>query len=84
MTEHEALSTLGKDSPLLTREQQDYCDSLLRFCEHCGGYDRALRYGIKPLTYGAFLNAVVMRMPDKTDQEKLYLISMGKHYFRFV
>jgi len=66
--------------PLLTPEQQADCDELLGFAIHCASYSRACRRGVEPLSYSAFANAVVMRMTDKTEQEKLYLLAFGKQY----
>jgi hypothetical protein len=68
--------------PLLTPEQQKDCDNLLGFAIHCASYKRACKVGAEPLTFEAFAEAVKERMPDKTDQEKLYLLTYGAQYLK--
>lgn len=80
MTQAEALQTVNPNAPLLTPEQQEYCDQLLAFAGHCGSISRAAKRGVAPLLVGQFIHAVVFNMPEKTDAEKLYLITYAKNY----
>jgi hypothetical protein len=80
---------MDKQPPLLTREQQHDCDTLLGFVIRCRQSARRLdrvgyaqTKGQRPLTFEDFKEAVEQRMPDKSDQEKLYLLTYGAHYLR--